>query len=220
MNNLIGKRFGKLVVLERASNSESGRVRWLCKCDCKIEKVIRGDSLISGRTKSCGCLSKEKTKQRFTTHGHNKNGKPTKIYDIWHSMIQRCINPKNKAYHNYGGRGITVCEEWLHSFTNFERDNPGWEPGLTLERRKNELGYFKDNCYWGTRTEQARNKRNNHLITAFGKTQCIAAWSEETGIPAQIIQWRINHGWLPERVLTESVRKYKKYKKRRKNGRS
>lgn len=90
----------------------------------------------------------------------------------------------------------------------------GWKPGLTLERRNNELGYFKDNCYWATRKQQARNRRSNCLITAFGKTQCIVAWSEETGIPESTIRWQITHGWTSEKVLMTPVKKQKKRRKK------
>ena len=93
-------------------------------------------------------------------------------------------------------------------FENFLEDMlKNWKLGLTLERDKNELGYFKDNCYWATRTEQNRNSRRNHLITAFGKTQCIAAWSEETKINESTIRWRLKHGWLPEKALSTPVKK-------------
>ena len=126
-------------------------------------------------------------------------------------MKQRCTNPKHKSYENYGGRRITICDRWLNSFENFNEDmGESWKPGLTIERRKNEEGYYPENCYWATRKQQQRNRRNNHLITCFGKTQCISVWSEETGISAPAIRQRLKLGWLPERALTELVRKRKK----------
>lgn len=124
------------------------------------------------------------------------------IYIAWKNMKARCTNPNHSDYKYYGNRGITVCDRWLHSFVNFLEDMiKGWKSGLTLERIKNDKGYYPDNCYWATRKQQNRNKRNNHLILCFDKIQCIAAWSEETGIPSNVIKWRINHSWPPELAL-------------------
>lgn len=194
--DLTGQRFGRLIVIKYV-----GKYKYLCRCKCGNKKIIYGYSLIDGTTKSCGCLRKEITAQGSIKHGHCGD----KIYKVWDAMIQRCTNPNNRQWKDYGGRGITVCKRWL-KFENFYEDKgKDWEPGLTLERDNNELGYFKDNCYWGTRTEQARNKRNNRLITAFGKTQCIAAWAEETGIPSPTIRKRLKLGWPPEEALITPV---------------
>lgn len=209
--DLVGKKFGRLVVLERVENDKHGLVKWLCLCNCDNKKriVVLSCNLKSGHTKSCGCWKIEK----MTKHGHHGD----KIYSSWDSMIQRCTNPNNDRYNNYGGRGITICKRWLN-FIDFNEDmGKSWKPGLTIERKNNDLGYCKENCCWATRTEQNRNKRNNHLETFRGKAKCIAAWSEETGIPYHIIRWRINKGWPLERALTESVKKYKK-RKRKNNG--
>ncbi len=210
MLKLIGQKFGRLIVLKRMNKDKQGNYCWLCKCDCKKETIILGSSLRSGNTKSCGCLQKE----IVTKHGHNRGNKQTKIYQSWRDMIQRCTNPNHKYYKDYGGRGITVCKRWL-KFENFNEDmGKSWKPGLTIERRKNKEGYSPENCYWATRTEQQRNTRYNRLITCFNKTQLLIEWSEETGIPSNIILWRINHGWPPEKALTEPVKKRKKRKER------
>ena len=210
MIDLIGKRFGKLIVLKWIGKDKWGHSKWLCQCDCGNKIIVLGYGLTSGNTKSCGCLQKEGNSIK---HGHNRRGKVTGFYRSWYQMIQRCINPNNKDYHNYGGRGIKVCKRWL-KFENFLEDMiEGWRPGLTLERRKNEKGYFKDNCKWVTREEQQRNTRGNHLLTYNGKTQCVAAWSEETGIPRQTIEYRINHGWTAEEALTTPVGQRRKKSK-------
>lgn len=208
--DLIGKRFGRLTVIEYARKNKWGKSLWLCICDDGNEIIVLGSSLKSGNTKSCGCLNIEKTKRRFTKHGHWGD----EIYKPWAAMIQRCTNPNHPGYMNWGGRGITVCERWM-KFENFLEDMiNGWKPGLTLERDRNELGYFPKNCYWATYTEQNRNTRRNHLITYRGKTQCIAVWAEEYNILYDTLWGRLyRYGWSVERALTTPVRKCKKRKK-------
>ena len=129
-------------------------------------------------------------------HGMSKrNGKAHPIYNSWSSMKDRCNNHNSQAYGNYGGRGISVCKEWNDSFENFLKwaIESGYNEGMTLDRIDNNKGYSPENCRWATKFQQGRNKRNNHLITYNGKTQCIAAWSEETGIRRDTLLYRINH---------------------------
>lgn len=198
--DLTGKIFERLLIIKRVDNNKWRQSCWLCRCSCGKEVIVCSGNLKSGQTKSCGCLKLK--------HGHTKNGKKTGLYRSWQNMIDRCTNTNNKHWKDYSGRGIIVCERWLR-FENFLKDMPEWKPRLMLERRNNNKGYYKSNCYWATPKQQARNRRNNHLVLCFGKTQIIMKWSEETGIPAQTIQWRITHGWSPERALTEPVRKRK-----------
>lgn len=204
--DLTGHRFGRLIVIKQTSKTKRGQSRWLCQCNCDLEKkiIVLGYNLKNGHTQSCGCLQKEKLTERSTKHGYSGNNK---TYRSWDGMIQRCTNPNNKKYPIYGGRGITICKRWRNSFEDFLKDmgeHPS--PGYSLERINNDKGYYKKNCRWATPKEQARNRRNNHLVTCFGKLQCIAAWSEETGISKNTILWRLNNGWSPEKALTTPVK--------------
>ncbi|KKM98992.1 hypothetical protein LCGC14_1152420 [marine sediment metagenome] len=206
--DLVGQKFGRLVVLQFIDKNKWRSSFWLCRCDCGKEKIILGDSLKNGDTKSCGCLNIEK----LTKHGHcNKNGKSSEIYAIWQSMIQRCTNPNHKAYYNYGGRGITVCKRWKNSFENFFKDMGESPKGYSIDRIDNDDNYCKSNCRWVTRKEQMRNTRRNRLITHKKKTQCLIEWAEETKIPYPTLWQRIfKLGWSIEKALTIPVQKRKK----------
>ncbi|MGN4578378.1 AP2 domain-containing protein [Bacillus cereus group sp. MYBK74-1] len=148
--DLQGKKFGKLTVLERVENRDHCSA-WKCECECGTVKVIIGKNLAYGKTKTCGkCRTK---------HGHHRVGKTTTEYNSWHQMKQRCLNPNDKRYSDYGGRGITICERW-HQFEHFIEDM-GLKPGedYSIERIDNNKGYYKENCIWANRKTQQRNTR-------------------------------------------------------------
>ena len=212
--DLTGERFGRLVVLKKASNLES-RVRWLCRCDCGKEKIVRGDGLRGGDTKSCGCLQKEKAsiycKKFKTKHGHDTRDGKSKTYASWQQMVQRCTNPSNKSYCNYGGRGITVCGRW-GKFENFLEDMGEVPEGHQIDRIDNNGNYCKSNCRWATRKEQGRNKRNNLFITYKGKTQLLVECAEQLGVKYYTLWSRLSRGWSIERALTTPVKKRRKIK--------
>ncbi len=197
----IGQRIGRLLVIARAaSKSERDAIRacWLCQCDCGNTIVVTGASLNKGQqgkggTRSCGCLAKEKP----IKHGRGN----TKAYRSWHTMLQRCTNPNNPAYHRYGGRGISVCEEW-RDFRNFYADMGNPSPLLTLDRIDNSAGYSKDNCRWATRSEQGNNRSTNVFITYLEKRLTLAQWAVETGLGKYCLSSRLNSGWTIEKALT------------------
>jgi len=203
--DLVGQKFGRLVVLYDTGERKNGNVVWHCKCDCGNEVDRRSDHLTSGATKSCGCYNRERAAEVHTTHGMARQRERHPVYLAWHDMLQRCENPNFTTYKDYGGRGIRVCEEWHDAkiFIDWALAN-GWREGLTIDRINNNGNYEPSNCRWVTRKEQARNKRNNHLITFNEKTQPMAQWAEEVNISVQTLSARINqYHWPIERALTE-----------------
>ncbi len=207
--DLIEQQFGRLIVLQRADNSKRGQSRWLCRCDCGKKIIIQGGNLKNGHTKSCGCLRKE----IMTKHGHIKRGIKDGFYQSWQNMKDRCTNPNHKYYKDYGGRGITVCGEWLHSFSNFKRDNLDWKPGLTIERKDKNGNYCPENCKWATRKEQGRNKRNNRYETYKGKRWLFIELCKEHNISYHIVYNRYyGLGWTLEDALTIPIGQRRKKK--------
>ena len=152
--DLTGQKFNRLTVIKDVGRTKQKAVLWECQCECGKIKIVCAGDLKRGSVKSCGCLRSEVTTKRNITHGLYA----TRAYHSWYNMLQRCNNPKNRAYKNYGNRGITVCKRWAN-FENFFDDMGERPDGLTIERRNNELGYFKENCSWATRTEQNKNMR-------------------------------------------------------------
>ena len=205
LRNLQGNRYGRLTVLCRAPNK--GEVTmWKVRCDCGTEKDVRRTELCSGHTNSCGCLQKEKAAARNTRHGHAANNRSTATYAAWGSLRARCERPKDKAYKDYGGRGITVCKRWS-KFENFLTDMGERPDGLTLERKNNDKGYCKSNCRWATAKEQAHNRRNNVWLTVGTLTMCATDWAEALGTTPSRIQQRTAAGWPTEMVCTYPVMK-------------
>jgi hypothetical protein len=157
--DLTGKRFGRLIAQWPVGMRNNFVIYWLCSCECGNLKVVKGGSLRIGATRSCGCLRKT----FHIVHGHTKFGGPsTSEYGTWQHIIQRCTNPKNKAWKWYGGRGIKVCRRWLR-FSNFLADmglKPEPKSAYSIERINNDGNYELKNCKWATREEQRKNQRN------------------------------------------------------------
>lgn len=195
INNLSGKTFGKLRVISRAKNIGSGAA-WKCKCSCKKVKIILGARLISGNTKSCGCL-------RFK-HGKSKYGpfaeKYKKEYVAWQSLRQRCDNPKDVQYKDYGRRGIHYCKKW-NSFKEFFKDLGKSPSGYYLDRIDNSKGYTKKNCRWCSPQDSGNNRRSCRYFTYKSKKMSAKNWSRKLGIIYSTIIQRYKRGWSVEQIL-------------------
>ncbi len=158
---MIGQRFGRLTVIAEGERPNGKGVKhWICQCDCgNITRPVSGSSLRLGRTKSCGCIHREGLARRNTTHGKYH----TRLHGIWNGMKQRCNNPNNHKYKDYGGRGISVCVEWEDDFGAFYEwsMSNGYAEGLSVDRIDNDGNYCPGNCRWATATEQRHNRRDS-----------------------------------------------------------
>jgi len=203
--------FGRLTTIgprfKLRYKSGNRRCHQVCLCECGNCVVVQTTNLRNGNTKTCGCSRNENIKKAVdATRTH---GKSTTIeYIRWQQMKSRCLNPSNKRFSHYGGRGINVCDSWLEpdgrGFTNFLEDM-GRRPSTkhSIDRIDVNGDYCKENCRWATVKEQNTNKVNNIRITAFGRTMCLSEWSESSGIPAGTIQYRIQNDWEVEIALTK-----------------
>lgn len=194
--NLTGKRFGRLEVKIFVGSTKHRHSRWECVCDCG--KVIVATTLCLRRkngTRSCGCLRPGIT--------IDKQGKVTRLYHIWSGMKQRCFDIKSKDFPRYGGRGITICQEWTRfgHFYNWANAN-GYQDDLTVERINNDGNYEPGNCTWIPPKAQARNRRTSHYLTLNDHTVTIAEWAEIMCVDRGVIEQRLRRGWSIEKTLT------------------
>lgn len=197
--------FGRLTVISRVDDhiTPSGyhRIMWLCHCECGNDTIVASQELRNGDTKSCGCYERECKTKRATTHGLSK----TRLHSVWKGMLARCYNKNHKNYNDYGGRGISVCNEWQTDFKSFYdwAVLSDYNDKLTLERKNVNESYCPDNCCWVDRVAQANNRRNNIIISYNGEAHNLKWWSDYTGIYYGTLYNRIKNGWDISKALNK-----------------
>jgi len=207
----VGNVYGRLTVVSETGQDDYGNYQWNCLCSCGQTTEVKGGSLRKGDTKSCGCLQRDISRDQLKTHGMSN----TQTYERWVAMRQRCINPTNESYPNYGGRGISVCDDWVDSFETFYSDMGAKPEGRSLDRVDNNGDYNKDNCRWATKTEQDNNKRTNKLLTYDERTQTLAQWCSELNLSSTAVAYRLRNGWSTKDALTIPIRKWNRVGDRR-----
>lgn len=194
-----GRRYGKLVVLERGERNEKRKLySWICQCDCGNTATVIGADLRNGNTISCGCMSSRKVAgDRTRTHGLAH--KP--IYNVWCAMRNRCQNTNQKSYKDYGAKGIRVCDKW-QTFEGFYEDmGSTYKEGLTIERKDLTGNYCLENCEWITKEQQALNKSNLVTITYKGVTAPLVIFCNEMNLKSRTVYFRLRRGWSVEKAL-------------------
>lgn len=204
--DLSGQKYGRLTVIETVGKIGK-KYCWLCRCECGKQIIVRATNLVSGNTRSCGCLHNEFISQLKMTHGQSK----TRFYSIWSDMKRRCNNPKNKSYPRYGGRGITVCDSWNSNFFAFYNDMHSsyldhvarfGEENTQIDRINGAKGYSPDNCRWATIPDQQANRRSNRYITYNGETHIVCEWARILNISVSTLFTMLNkHALHPEEVI-------------------
>lgn len=206
--NMVGLVFGRLTVVEEAGISKGRKTIWACRCECGEVTRVVGDSLRGGKTRSCGCLQSERSSASNSKHGMSESSE----YAIWKGIIQRCTNPSTKAYPNYGGRGITICDRWLYGEANLSAfecflSDIGRRPSEkhSVDRINNDGNYDPGNCRWASRKSQARNQRTNRIVEFNGHQVSLAEACERAGVPYKTVWHRLKSGWAIEAALEQGV---------------
>lgn len=205
-----GMEIGNWAVIGPGLPTHDGSGPWFeCRCSCGKLRSVWGYTLANGKSTNCGCARNRQNGNRIkcisTRHGHCRTPKTqSKEWRAWNAMIRRCTYPSMDRYPRYGGRGITVCDKWRHSFQAFLADvGPAPTPSHTLGRIKNDGHYEPGNVEWQLKGTQARNKSSNRVITHNGESLTLIEWCERTGLKRQTIQMRLDvYGWSVERTLT------------------
>lgn len=190
--DMSGNKYRRLTAISHIPGSSRGAgVMWAFRCDCGKEIVANGRAVRRGNITECSTCASESRRKARTTHGMTNSDE----YRIWEAMRRRCYNENSVFFERYGGRGIEICKEWMHSFEAFFNDmGPRPSSNHTIDRINNDAGYSHDNCRWATHLEQANNKSNNNNIKIDGKVKTLAQWSREYGLNESTIRGRIKRG--------------------------
>lgn len=206
IDELIGKQYAHLLIIKEIPTSKYEIRKVLCKCECGTEKIISLKDVLNGHTQSCGCYRKKVSAEKMTTHGMSD----TRLYKVWRLMIQRCYDKNCSVYSRYGGRGITICDEWLNDFIAFYDwayshgyDEKADYMGCTLDRIDVNGNYYPENCRWANAITQCNNRTNNRKITFNGEIHTIAEWARKYNMNYTTLFCRLfKHGWTVEEALT------------------
>lgn len=201
--DIAGMKFGRLTAID-ISCKKSGTYRWNCICDCGSKLSICGSKLRGKHTRSCGCITRK--------HGLSND----KTFMCWKSMKNRCYSKSFINYHNYGGRGIIVCDRWM-TFENFIEDMGERPEGMSLDRINSLCNYEVGNCRWATTIQQANNVRTNNIIEVFNRKQTLHQWAREYSIMPATLNKRLLLGWTTENALTIPVRSKNAKKEQKEN---
>ena len=201
IKDITGQRFGRLVALEHVGFSSNRVTLWKCRCDCGNTIIVREGNLNSGKSQSCGCLNVERTKEANLRHGMAH----TRLYNIWSKMKERCYNTTRKAYKNYGGKGVHVCDEWRNDFQKFYdwAINNGYKENLTIDRINSNGNYEPSNCRWITLSENTRLKYESDFITVRNLSLTIHDWANRIGLSQKTLRDRYKeHGksWIQDAI--------------------
>lgn len=203
---LAGQRFGRLVVVE-LHGVRNGCAIWRCKCDCGKETLTKGSLLRNGKTKSCGCLREEVRRTSTRKHGLS-NYRP---YYVWKDIKRRCYDETATGYKNYGGRGISMCDEWKDNVMAFcdWAHTSGYQRGMSIDRIDNDGNYEPANCVWKTMKEQGNNKRTNHIVEIGGIKRTLSEWADFAGIAYGTVYARVEKGYSGEEIIKPIEAKYR-----------
>ena len=201
VEDISGKRFGRLTAIKYIGKSKGKQTLWECKCDCGNIAIVHQQNLKSEHTSSCGCYNSEVASEREKEHGQSG----TRLYNIWHDMIYRCYNSNHRSYKDYGGKGIIVCNEWkddFEVFRNWAIEN-GYKENLSIDRIDSDKNYCPENCRWATDIQQANNTSRNLIFTVDGCTDTLANLCRKYNIPYTLAHSRIYRNWDIKKALTE-----------------
>lgn len=212
---LVGATFGRWQVFSEAKRrtlpcGQQHRV-FICECECGMWKPVLLSALLSGASKSCGCLRNELQRQRVT-HGSSRLGDISDEYKTWGSMIQRCENPKCQAFEDYGGRGISICPRWRNSFENFLKDMGPRPQGMSIERKDGDGNYEPGNCIWATKLAQTQNRRNTKWVVINGEKLTLAEAAKIGGVDYDLALKRVTAGWSHEDAVSAPSREIQSQK--------
>lgn len=208
----VGDIFGRWLIVGAAPDRVAGKchkrfVYFHCRCQCGVEREVIEGSLRSGRSRSCGCLARERSSQVNTVHGAAAGYAMSPEYAVWRAIIARCENQNNKRYADYGGRGIKIDAKWRKDFKAFLSDvGPRPGPKYSIDRRDNDADYAPGNCRWATSRQQMVNRRNTRMVKTPAGIRPLADLAKECGIPANTLRARLELGWSLGAATSTPVR--------------